>query len=76
LVEPLSHAASRPIPGDLHTRPNDWELYGMGFLEGRLEDLSEVSDASVDLGELEELKGPGAWASYYKDDSEEYVSSD
>ena len=76
LVEPLSHTSGRPLPGDLHTEPNDWELYGMGFLEGRLEDLSKVSDASVDLGELEELKGPGAWASYYEDDTKGNVSGD
>ena len=68
LVEPLSHASDRPLPGDLHTPPNDWELFGMGRLEGHMEHLSKVSDASVDMGELGDLKGPGAWASYYEDE--------
>ena len=68
LVEPLSHASDRPLPGDLHTPPNDWELFGMGRLEGHMEHLSKVSDASVDMGELADLKGPGAWASYYEDE--------
>ena len=68
LVEPLSHASNRAVPGDLHVIPNDWELFGIGRLEGYMRDLSEVSDDSVDMGQLEELKGPGAWASYYEED--------
>ena len=68
LVEPLSHASSRALPGDLHTPPNDWDLFGRGRLEGQMKNLDEVSDDSVDMGELEDLKGPGAWASYYEDE--------
>jgi len=76
LVEPLSHASSRAIPGDLHTPPNDWELFGMGRLEGHMENLSEVSDDSVDMGQLEDLKGPGAWASYYEDEVKYEIRQD
>ncbi len=70
LVEPLDHATRRPVPGDLHTSPNDWELFGLGKLEGKTK--APVSgeaneNSTADLGELEDLKGPGAWASYYDD---------
>jgi pilus assembly protein CpaC len=66
LVEPLNHVARRPIPGDLHTSPNDWELFGWGKIEGGAKHPDEVSNDAVDLGKLEDLHGPGAWATYYK----------
>jgi pilus assembly protein CpaC len=66
LVEPLDHVANRPVPGDLHQSPNDWELFGRGRLEGGERHPDEVSNESVDLGKLEDLQGPGAWATYYK----------
>jgi pilus assembly protein CpaC len=66
LVEPLNHVARRPLPGDLHESPNDWELFGRGYLEGGSRDPDKVSNESVDLGKLEELQGPGAWATYYQ----------
>lgn len=74
LVEPLSHAGNRPLPGDLHVDPSDWDLFMNGRLEGKVKDLAEVSDDSVDMGELGGLKGPGAWANYYESD-EEYTGT-
>jgi pilus assembly protein CpaC len=58
LVEPLDDGMDRPMPGDLHQTPNDWEL----FMEGRM-------SGNTDLGTLTRLKalgltglrGPGAW---------------
>ncbi len=66
LVEPLNHVAARPVPGDLHQAPNDWELFGLGRIEGGERNPDKVSNESVDLGKLEDLQGPGAWATYYK----------
>lgn len=66
LVEPLDHVARRPVPGDLHTSPNDWELFGMGKIEGGAKSPEQISNDSIDLGQLEGLHGPGAWATYYK----------
>ncbi len=70
LVEPLDHATRRPVPGDLHESPNDWELFGLGKFEGHTKTAkSDDADAAAtaDLGEIEDLKGPGAWAGYYDD---------
>ena len=66
LVEPLNHVARRPLPGDLHQSPTDWELFGRGYLEGGSRKPEEVSNDAVDLGKLEQIEGPGAWATYYK----------
>lgn len=60
LVEPLSHATDRPLPGDLHIAPNDWELFLLGRLEGRHKEDAEDDDAAS----LRELKGPGAWVNH------------
>jgi len=65
LVEPMSLAEIPPVPGILHTRPDDWELYLEGRIEGK-------EPAKVDLATAEWLKkigldrlmGPGAWDSY------------
>lgn len=76
LVEPNDHAVARPVPGDLHQSPNDWELFGLGKLEGGIESLDGVSDDSVELGKLEDLKGPGAWASYYNDEPVDYEKAE
>jgi hypothetical protein len=65
LIEPSSNELNPPMPGDFHTEPNDWELY----FEGRTEGKSTVRLAPAQrerirkLG-LDQLQGPGAWASY------------
>lgn len=65
LVEPLSMTRRRPLPGDLHQSPSDWELYSGGRLESREpamlsgEDMLQIRE----LG-LHELRGPGTWATY------------
>lgn len=65
LVEPLSTAQSPITPGDNHVIPNDWELYGLGKIEGQGSGTIVPADAEWmrNLG-LEHLKGPGAWTTY------------
>jgi len=67
LVEPMSLGEVPPLPGFLHSDPNDWEFY----LEGRLEGKEPVKIDSHDAEwlkqmNLDRLKGPGAWDSYNK----------
>jgi pilus assembly protein CpaC len=67
LVEPMSLAEAPPLPGFLHSDPNDWEFY----LEGRLEGKEPAKIGSRDAEwlkkmNLDKLKGPGAWDSYNK----------
>jgi pilus assembly protein CpaC len=67
LVEPMSLAEVPPLPGFLHSDPNDWEFY----LEGRLEGKEPAKIGSHDAEwlkqmNLDRLKGPGAWDSYNK----------
>ena len=65
LVEPSSNDLHPPVPGSFHVTPNDWELY----IEGRIEGKTTVRLAPTQqerlrkLG-LDQLQGPGAWASY------------
>jgi pilus assembly protein CpaC len=65
LVEPMSLAEVPPVPGILHTRPNDWELYLEGRIEGK--EPAKVDPATAEwlkkIG-LDRLMGPGAWDSY------------
>lgn len=65
LVEPMSLATTPPLPGFLHSRPNDWELYMQGRIEGK--EPAKIDAASADwlkkMG-LDDLFGPGAWDSY------------
>ena len=58
LVEPLDDGMDRPMPGDLHQTPNDWEL----FMEGRISGTTELGTLTrlKALG-LTGLRGPGAW---------------
>lgn len=65
LVEPMSLAEAPPVPGFLHSDPNDWEFY----LEGRLEAKEPAKIHSRDAEwlkklNLNQLEGPGAWESY------------
>ena len=65
LVEPLSLAQTPPLPGATHTAPDDWELYLEGRIHGR--QPAKLDPASTqwlkDMG-LDQLVGPGAWATY------------
>ncbi len=69
LVEPMTLAQAPPLPGALHSTPNDWELYLEGRLEGkepaRLDDHSR--EWLKEMG-LDELTGPGAWDTYEDQD--------
>lgn len=65
LVEPLNIVNERPLPGDLHAPPSDWELYATGSIEGRVPAKSgEAHAAWLHAHGLDELRGPGAWHSY------------
>lgn len=59
VVEPLDDGMDRPMPGDLHTAPNDWEL----FVGGRYEGATGIGDplARLEALGLSGLRGPGAW---------------
>ena len=65
LVEPISSSNISPLPGFMHSRPNDWELYLDGFTEGKKppeihpDDLQKLKEMGLD-----NLLGPGAWDSY------------
>ena len=59
IVEPLDDADDRPLPGDLHQTPNDWELFGEGKLHGATDVGNPLSRLRA-LG-LGSLRGPGAW---------------
>ncbi len=65
LVEPLSLAQMPPLPGFLHVRPDDWQLYLEGGIQGKEPAKIDQRNAEwlKEIG-LDELMGPGAWDSY------------
>ena len=65
LVEPQSFVDGPPLPGLLHLSPNDWELYALGKIDGRIPPKISPVDAQYlrDTG-LSRLRGPGSWATY------------
>ncbi len=65
LVEPLSLAQVPPLPGFLHSDPNDWEFYLEGRIDGRQPAKIHHDDAQrlKKIG-IDKLMGPGAWDSY------------
>jgi Flp pilus assembly secretin CpaC len=65
LVEPSSRELNPPLPGDFHVEPNDWELYVDGRIEGKSTvRLSPAQRERMKRLGLDQLQGPGAWASY------------
>ena len=65
LVEPLNQVNSPPLPGLLHVAPNDWELFVLGKIEGKVPPkLAPVDAQYLRESGLNQLKGPGAWAVY------------
>ncbi len=63
LAEPLNQKP--PTPGVLHVPPNDWELYGLAKIEGKLPcKLGPVQRRWLEQAGLKGLRGPGAWAGY------------
>ncbi len=65
LVEPMSLAEAPPLPGFLHSDPNDWEFYLEGRLEGKEPAKINSNDAEwLKQMNLDQLVGPGAWDSY------------
>ena len=71
VVEPLYDGMDRPMPGDLHETPNDWELFMKGQLAGAVSVGSPLARLK-NLG-LEGLRGPGAWR---RPDTERVVAAD
>jgi pilus assembly protein CpaC len=62
LVEPLSTTVEAPLPGELNTDPNDWELYGLGLLQGQEPPrIAPAQKAWLKERGLDRLLGPGAW---------------
>lgn len=65
LIDPLAMKSLPPLPGQTHRRPNDWELYLGGAIEGS--GPMKISDEEANwlrkLG-FDNLRGPGAWAEY------------
>jgi pilus assembly protein CpaC len=66
LVEPLSTAENRPLPGMLHRPPSDWQLYAEALLESdEPMVLKPLGAKKVQQLGLDRLQGPGAWADHY-----------
>jgi pilus assembly protein CpaC len=67
LVEPTSTEANPLVPGMLHEAPNDWEFYWEGRTGSK--DHPRLAPAQAEslkrLG-LNNLRGPGGWATYEK----------
>ena len=67
MVEPMSVTTTPTLPGFLHARPNDWELYLEGRIEGK--EPAKISPTNAQwlkkIG-LDRLLGPGAWDSHDK----------
>jgi pilus assembly protein CpaC len=65
LVEPQSIAQKPVLPGDMHKAPNDWEFYFLGQTENSKPAAVSPDDSHrMQAQGLNDLRGPGAWASY------------
>lgn len=68
LVEPMSLAVTPPLPGFLHKKPSDWELYGRGWIEAAEPAKLDPANAQwLERAGLTDLVGVGAWDSYGDD---------
>src|SRR5688572_1785361 len=65
LVEPQNTPIDAlPVPGAAHNPPGAWEFYALGHIKGRPSKLSPAHrERLTELG-LNDLRGPGAWASH------------
>ncbi len=72
LVEPMYIAQDSPVPGILHSRPDDWEFYVEGRIQGERAAVINPADAEwlKQMG-LDCLVGPGAWDSYKEPPAQE-----
>ena len=62
LVEPMDSLGTEPLPGFLHERPNDWQFFVDGRIEGTvIAPLPPAQAAEVRRLGLDKLTGPGAW---------------
>lgn len=68
LVQPLNMGTTPPLPGFLHSAPNDWEFYAEGRISGKEPAQISAQDAAwLKNTGLDQLIGPGAWDEYGKD---------
>ena len=62
LVEPIDSMGSEPLPGFLHERPDDWQFFVDGRIEGTvIAPLPPSQAAQAKKLGLDKLTGPGAW---------------
>jgi len=65
LVEPLNVAGKTAVPGSTHVKPNDWELYALGQIDGN--PVPQTGDADrhwMQSSGMHRLRGPGAWSTH------------
>ncbi len=64
LVEPLDDVKDRPVPGDLHGTPDNYELYAEGRIEAKKKGLPPVDADWRRSMKLQGLRGPRGWATH------------
>ena len=62
LVEPIDSLGNEPLPGYLHERPDDWQFFVDGRIDGTvIAPLPAAQAAEARRLGLDRLSGPGAW---------------
>ena len=65
LVEPQnSPIDALPVPGATHNAPSPWEFYALGRIQGQPSKLAPAHRERLKELGLNDLRGPGAWASH------------
>ena len=60
----LSQIDALPAPGATHNAPSPWEFYALGRIQGQPSKLSPAHRERLKELGLNDLRGPGAWASH------------
>ncbi len=62
LVEPIDPSGTAALPGFMHTRPNDWQLFVDGKIDGTvIAPLPAAQAKTLESLGVDGLVGPGAW---------------
>ena len=62
LVEPIDPLGTLAVPGFMHVRPNDWQLFMDGKIDGTvIAPLPETQAKTLRALGIDGLVGPGAW---------------
>jgi Flp pilus assembly secretin CpaC len=62
LVEPIDPLGTQAVPGFMHVRPNDWQLFMDGKIDGTvIAPLPETQAKTLKSLGIDGLVGPGAW---------------